>query len=63
MQKTIDKVRQLEAEARALRRAEKAFWNEVDERTDEVLDYLNAVRKSDSYDYYEASQSTEPSIY
>ena len=63
MKTTIDKVRQLEAEARALRRAEKAFWKEVEERADEILIHLNAVRKSDTYSYSEASQSTEPNIY
>lgn len=36
----LDKARELEAEAKALRRAEKEFWSDIDERKDEVIKHL-----------------------
>ena len=55
MTSKIDKAQKLEAEARRIRRAEKAFWREVKRRAREVEEYLSSLQSGDT-----ASQSTEP---
>ncbi len=37
----------LEAEAKAMRRAEKAFWSEVEERMDEIREHFDMSDKFD----------------
>lgn len=41
MANPLERARELEAEAKALRRQEKQFWDDVKERADEVRAYLN----------------------
>lgn len=50
----IEDAKKLEAKAKAIRRKEKEFWNEVDRRKDEVFQHLT----QDGITI--ASQSTEP---
>ena len=40
MRQTIEKAQKMEAEARAIRRAEKNFWKAIDARAEEVMEYL-----------------------
>ena len=48
MNKNLQKARELEAEAKALRRAEKQFWQDIEDRKDEVIDYLNVGQNESS---------------
>ena len=48
MSENINKAQRLEAEAKALRRAEKRFWSDVESREEEVLAYLDAKKKDKS---------------
>ena len=41
MNKNLEKAKQLEAEAKELRRAEKKFWDEVSDRQDEILEFFS----------------------
>lgn len=45
----IDEAREYEAKAKALRREEKAFWNEVEKRLDEVDEFIKKVRQKKAY--------------
>ncbi len=37
----MDRAKALEAEAKAIRRAEKKFWQDVDDRREEVMEHLD----------------------
>ncbi len=51
----------LEAQAKAIRRAEKAFWNEVEERLDEVKERFDLTdRESDAGLDGVSGQSPDP---
>lgn len=63
MKKKMDRIHELEAEARALRREEKSFWNQIDKRIDEVTDYIESAHRKNSLYEDQASQSTEPNFY
>lgn len=47
MANALERARELEAEAKALRRQEKQFWDDVKERADEVKDFLNVGQNSE----------------
>lgn len=47
MANALERARELEAEAKALRRQEKQFWDDVTERADEVKTFLNVGQNSE----------------
>lgn len=49
MTSRTERAAKLEAEAKAMRRAEKAFWTEVEDRLDEVKEHFSLVDVSDTY--------------
>ena len=48
MNKNLEKAKQLEAEAKAIRRAEQNFWKEVDKRKSEVSERYSINTMSDN---------------
>lgn len=45
----LERARKLEAEAKAIRREEKEFWQQVDERKKEILEHWQKQKESQSH--------------
>ncbi len=62
MSDKLNRAKALEAEAKAIRRAEKQFWLDVEARRAEIEEFfrIKNLKKDVSLDIYVPSESTEP---